>query len=409
MKARRYERRVSPLERYSLVINAAYRYHVDGIVEGQGDVDPRLLQAAVDRAAAANPAIRVRLRGWLGFSRWVDSGIAPRVRALPKSDWDGNSERGAPYLDERLDARRGGPIADLLLVPCADGKTRIVFRTLHAAIDGRGCMHWVLEVCRAMRGEALQGSDSRTTDFDVQEQYRAQIPDEPPKPPSNCIAVLAPAAPDAPERQSVRFVWRRVLLDRNLSQLLPKTAVFLADWARRREAGEIGFTVPVDYRGFRIQEMGIGNLTGYLRLTVEQGATPRSVVQQLNQRVKAFADCRQFPGAKLLLWLPVWFMLRQLRPKIDAVLHEPGPGLPTGGVVSMGTIKPEHYDMPGFKAARLYGIPGAIGKLNVIFVNTPHDVSVSFAAPAAYNHQGQLDALADAYRQHFSTAVEAAA
>ncbi|WP_028079811.1 hypothetical protein [Solimonas soli] len=409
MTSRRYQRRVSPLERYSLVINAAYRYHVDGILEGEGEVDPRLLQAAVDRAAAANPAIRVRLRGWLGLSRWVDSGIAPQVRALPRSDWDGNSEQGAPYLDERLDPRRRGPIADVLLVPCRDGRTRIVFRTLHAAIDGRGCMHWALEICRALRGEPLQGSDSRLSDFDVQERYRAQIPDEAPTLPSNCMPVLRPAAAGSAERRGVRFIWRRVLLDRNVSQLLPKTAVFLADWARRREAGEIGFTVPVDYRGFRIHEMGIGNLTGYLRLTVEPGATPRTVVQQLNARVKAFADCRQFPGARLLRWLPVWFMLRQLRPKIDAVLHEAGPGLPSGGIVSMGTIKPEHYDFPGFKAARLYGIPGAVGKLNVVFVNTPHDVSVSFAAPAAYNHEGQLDALVEAYRQHFSTAVEAAA
>ncbi|MGH8446461.1 MAG: hypothetical protein ACREVL_14410, partial [Solimonas sp.] len=64
----------------------------------------------------------------------------------------------------------------------------------------------------------------------------------------------------------------------------------------------------------------------------------------------------------------------------------------------------EHYDFDGFKAVRLYGVPGSIGKLNVVFVNSPAGVTVSFAAPAAYNHEGQLDTLAEAYRQHFSTA-----
>ncbi|MGH8444717.1 MAG: hypothetical protein ACREVL_05585, partial [Solimonas sp.] len=344
MSQRRYARRVSALERYSLVINAAYRYHVDGILEGYGDIDPVRLQAAVDRAAEANPAIRVRLRGWLAFSRWVDSGIAPKVRVMPKSDWDGNSERGAPFLNERLDARRNGPIADVLLVPCSDGMSRIVFRTLHAAIDGRGCMHWALEICRAMRGEPLEGSDSRLTDLDVQEQYRAQIQPEPAQAPVSCIPVLVPAEPGMPDRDVLRYIWRRVVLDRNISQLMPKTAVFLAEWARRREQGPVGFTIPVDYRGFRVQEMGIGNLTGYLRLTVEPDATPRTLVQQLNARIKAYADCRQFPGVKMLLWLPVWYMLRQVRPKIDAFLYKIGPGLPTGGIVSMGTIKLEHYD-----------------------------------------------------------------
>ena len=25
------------------------------------------------------------------------------------------------------------------------------------------------------------------------------------------------------------------------------------------------------------------------------------------QRLRAFADCRQFPGVRVLLWLPIWF------------------------------------------------------------------------------------------------------
>lgn len=394
----RYERPLSGLERYSLVLHGAYRYHVDGIVEGDGTVDPVALQKAVEIAAAANTAIRVRLRGVLGWCKWVDSGVAPKVRPQPLSDWDGNSEAGAPFLDEPLNPRKAA--ADILLVPCRDGRTRLVFRTLHAAIDGRGCIHWMAEVCRVMRGEAPLGSDSRLTDYDVQQQYADKIPEEPERPPSQCIPVLA-VAPEG-ERGPLRYVWRRVLLPRDVPQLLTKAAVFLAEWARQREAGEVGFTVPVDYRGFRIQEMGIGNLTGYLRLTVPEGATSRSLVVQLGQRLKAYADCRQFPGIRKLLWVPVWFMLRQLRPNIDKVLYTVTPALPTGGVVSMGSLKTETYSFPGFANGRCYGIPGAVGKLNLIFVNYPDHVTVSFAAPAAYNHQGQLDELVSAFQQHFS-------
>jgi hypothetical protein len=401
MKSRRYVRRVSPLERYSLVLNRVYRYHVDGIVEGVGEVDPAVLQAAVDRAAEANPAIRVRFRGFLAFSKWVDSGISPKVRSMPLADWDGNSERGAPFLQERLDTRRNGPIADILVVPCSDGKTRLVFRTLHAAIDGRGLLHWVEEVFRALRGEPLQGSTSTLIDLDIQEQYRQQIPEEPKGPPSACIPVLQPADTG---RDPLQYVWRRVIVNRGISQLLPKTAAFLAGWARRNANGEVGFTIPVDYRGLRTQEMGIGNLTGYLRLTVAEDATPRSLTQQLILRVRAFADCRQFPGIRVLLWTPVWYMVRKLRPKVDEFLYTVTPALPSGGIVSMGNMDTAAYSFPGFQCQMIYGIPGAVGKLNVVFINYPGFVSISFAAPAAYNSRGQLDELVTAYQQHFSAA-----
>lgn len=401
MKQARYVRRVSALERYSLVLNEVYRYHVDGIVEGVGTVDPQKLQDAVNRAAEANPAIRVRFRGFLGFSRWVDSGVPPKVRPQPLSDWDGNSERGAPFLQEKLDTLRGGPVADVLLVPCRDGKTRIVFRTLHAAIDGRGFLHWVDEVFRALRGEPLQGSDSRLIDLDIQEQYREQIPEEPKTAPVTCIPVLQPAESG---RETLHYIWRRIVIGNSVSQLLPKTAVFLANWARRQGPGDVGFTIPVDYRGLRTEEMGIGNLTGYLRLTVPEGATSRNLMQQLMQRIRAYADCRQFPGVKMLLWLPVWWMTRQLRPKVDQVLYTLTPALPTGGIVSMGNMTSDTYSFPGFLGHMIYGIPGAVGKINVVFLNYPGFVTVTFSTPAAYNHRGQLDELVSAYKQNFTAA-----
>ena len=42
-----YARRVSPLERYNLVIHRAYHYHVDGVVEGEGHLDAERLRRTV--------------------------------------------------------------------------------------------------------------------------------------------------------------------------------------------------------------------------------------------------------------------------------------------------------------------------------------------------------------------------
>lgn len=406
-KGKRYVRPLSPLERFSLGLNETYRYHVDCIIEGVGEVDPLRLQAAVDLAAAANPAIRVRLRGFLGFCRWVDSGKAPRVRQLAISDWDGASERNAPFLQERLLPLNGGAVADILVVPGTDGRTRLVFRSVHAAIDGRGLMHWMLEVCRAMRGEALLGSDSKLTDLDVQELNKDKVPPPPttPEPQRRCIPVLSPAADN---RMPVDFVWRRTVLVNPSSQLLTKAAVFLAQWARKREAGDVGFTIPIDFRGLRTQEMGIGNMTGYLRLDVPPEATPRSLVSQLNQKMRDYADCRGTPGIRTLLWIPIWYLLRKMRQAAEAALYTVTPSVPTGGIVSMGAMKLGEHSFPGFEAQTICGIPGAVGKLNLVFLNLPATdtlpprISASFLVPLAYSRDGQLDALVEAFTQEFS-------
>jgi hypothetical protein len=394
----RYVRRVSPIERYGLVLNEVYHYRVDGVVEGTGRVDPAELQSAVDRAAAANPAIRVRLHGMLGFSRWVDSGIAPVVRLMPPSSWDGAREEDAPFLLEKMQPLRGQPVADVLVVPCTDGKIRLVFRTLHAAIDGRGLMHWMAEVFRALRGENLLGSASRLLDLDVQKEHAGLIKAGSLPAPVKCIPVVAPSETG---QDSIHYIWRRVVLSRNVSQLLPKTAVFLANWARRHAEGEVGFTIPIDYRGLRTQEMGLGNLTGYVRLSVPVDATPRAAIQQLNAKVRAYEDCRERPGIRKIYWKPIKVMVRSLQPAIAKLLYTLNAALPTGGIVSMGNLTLEAGSYPGFRAEMIFGIPGTVGKLNVVFLNFPGFASVVFSAPAPFNADGQIDELAEAYRRHF--------
>jgi hypothetical protein len=392
----RYVRRLSAMERYSLVINEVYRYHVDAVVQASGTLDPETLRKAIAVAAEANPGVRVRLRGVLGFCRWVDSGIPPALRVIDYCVWDGGSEQGAEFLAPRLDPLRGGPVAEVIMARCRDGKTRLVFRGVHAAFDGRGMQHWLIEVFRALRGDDQLGSASTLTDLDVQERMKEQVTDAQP-PGGACIPVLTPGGAG-----DLAYVWRRIVIPRNVSHILAKASVFLAAWARQHGEGEVGFTVPVDYRGLRIDEMGIGNLTGYLRLTIGENDTARTVMQQLNQRVRALADCRTIPGIKAILWLPLRYMVKKLLAQLNSVLYTVNPHLPTGGLVSMGLLKTEWFSCPGFQAEEIYAIPGAVGKLNVVFVNFRDYTIVSFAAPAAYNLDGQLDAMIKAFQQNFS-------
>jgi len=257
--------------------------------------------------------------------------------------------------------------------------------------------HWMLDVFRALRNEPLLGSRSTLTDLDVQLGKRDQVTAEAGSA-ATCIPVVVPAA-DMP----LSYVWRRIEINRNVPQLLPKALVFLAAWARRQGEGEVGFTVPVDYRGLRTGEMGIGNMTGYVRVSVGREDTPRTVMQQLNQHIRELADCRSLSTAKKLPWVPVRRMAKDLQKNLHAVLYTANSFVPTGGIVSMG----QHPNVDpvrcaGFQPRCVFGIPGAAGKLNVLFINYSDFTVVAFAAPAAYNHQGQLDEMIDGFHRHFS-------
>jgi len=398
----RYHRKVSPLERYWLVLDEIYPCLATGVIEGIGEIDPVRLQQAVDRAAKANPAIRVRLRGFLGFSRWVDSGVAPRVRQMKLSDWRGDSELHAPFLLERFRALRGQPISDVLVVPCTDGKVRLVFRALHAAIDGRGVALWIDDVMRAMRGEPLLGSTSRLIDLDIQESYKDRIVPEPPVPPTKCIAVVPHGTPPA----QPHYLWRRAIIDRSVSQLLPKAAVFLAQWARRHQKGDVGFTIPIDYRGLRTEECGLGNLIGYLRLPVPDDATPRSVMQHLANRMRGFADCKEVGGIRALTWVGIRRMAQKMERSVKAVLYTESSAVPTGGIVSMAPNRLAGKSCPGFAATTMFGLPAAVGKLNVVITPFDDAMCVIFTAPSDYNHQGQFDEMVAAFERHFRRAEQ---
>ncbi len=404
MKPRRYVRYVSPYERLWLVLHEIHHCQFGCVLVGSGTFDVAEFRAAADRAAAANPGIRVRHRGFLGFSRWVDSGIPPDVKLLPPSDWDGKSERGADFLKERLDPLGGGPIARILIVPCLDGKTRFVFQVLHAATDGRGLDRWVEDVFRAMRGDPLIGSSTRLRDVEVKAKHRESVVDPVGAKPNDCIPVMTPGDTG---RDEISYVWRAATINRAVPQFLPKAAIFLGEWARRFATGEVVFVIPIDYRGLRTEVDGIGNLTGSVNLPVLAEDTPRTIMQRLNQEIRQFADCRSPARIWVLSWIPVRYLSRKLKPLAPHILYGGNRRIPAGTLVSMGKRSPEILNFPGFSFDRLFPMPVPGNKFTIIFIQAQNSIEIMFSVPSAYNDSGQLDQLVQAFSQHFSTASRA--
>ncbi|HEY3698185.1 MAG TPA: hypothetical protein VGK97_02565 [Spongiibacteraceae bacterium] len=400
MSSHDYQRILSGVERYSLVINEVYRYNVDGIVSGYGSLSADELQRAVAVAAAANPGLRVRLKSVLYFSKWVDSGIAPKVVEINAPRWDGCSELNADFLLQRFTPFDGGPIADVMLVRGADKKIFIIFRSLHAAMDGRSVMHWMQEVFRALRGEVLIGGASTLTDYDVAAQYRDHFTLDK-KPPA--MPVYIPIVPPSDQRDpELHYMWRTISIPGKINNILPRAAVYLAEYAHRQGEGVVGFTIPVDLRGRRTDVNSNGNLTGYLRIHVNPDDTPKTIMRQINQQIHDYVDCKVPLGARVLRWIPVNLLIRKLRKTLDAVLYTVNKDLPTGGLVSMGQTDQKLYSTEHFRCDRMYGIPGAVGKLNMVAINLPDVTIVTFSAPKNYNRNGEIDRLTQDFAQTFS-------
>lgn len=395
----RYERKLSGVERYSIAINEIHRYNVDALVAGTGHIDLDDLRRAVTAAAEANPGVRVRLRSMLGFAKWVDSGIAPEVKAVDIAHWDFNSDEGADFLKQRFDPMAGGAIADVTLVRTSD-KIGVAFRNLHAALDGRGVMHWIHEVFRALRGEPLLGSDSTLTDFEVAEKFRDKLPQEPKN--KEQPVYMPVVAPSATADTDLQYMWRTVIIPKRITTILPRAAIYLGKYARRQGEGAVGFTVPVDYRGLRVDANTTGNLTGYLRIHVGLDDTPKTVMQQINQQLRDHVDCRLPLLAKPLRWVPVRFIVNQLKKKSNALLYTPNAELPTGGLVSMGYANLDDYSTPSFKSERGLGIPGSVGKMNIVAVNYSDSTYVTFSVPKNYNRDGQIDRMIEEFVMEFS-------
>lgn len=380
-----YSRRMSSIERFALAINELYRYNVIVMIEGEGALTRQALQSAVDLAAAENPGARVRLKGFLGISEWVDSGIAPEVMEIQAPDWDGFSERGADFMEGRFHPLDGGPVCDLFLVKGAS-KTRIVARVVHAAMDARGLQHFVEDVFRILRGEPPVGSTSTLTNTDITSKFQDRI--KATRKAMNCIPILPPSNHDVSD---IRYVWRRMTLDRNIKNLLPKVAVFLAQYARRDSVGEVGFTVPVDLRGLREEVSSTGNLISMLHIKVDPEDNAMTVMKQINQNIRDYADCI-IPGLmKWFRWVPLSFIINDMRRNSEMLLFHTTRALSSSGIVSMGLINPADFSCPQFRATSCVGVPASVGKMGVVIMNYRDHTEVAFSTPGAYNQDGQLD------------------
>lgn len=353
-QARSTSRLVSGIERYWLAADRIHPPFVNQMVL-EGDALPEPpggdWPAVMAEAARALPGMRVRLRGFLGWSRWMADGPVPRIRRVEASSWSGRDPEGAPFLADRLSPRRG-PVAEVVL--CEGDPARVVIRTLHAATDGQGTLLFARTLFATLRGEnppvATMGP---LTDLDL--ASRLEVPGEK-TPKQDCVAPTGAAAPKAP----FATTWYRTRAPGRYRQLLARVAVGLARVTDRPVGGVIRVDIPTDLRRLVPDLRSSANLTGMLRIPVHPHLSRSRPVQAMANAIKTARESwRDLPvvrAASYARWVPLILLRRGGTVAARRCLRKQR--YPSSAVLSnLGRLPLDDFSGGGFFANRAFFIP----------------------------------------------------
>jgi NRPS condensation-like uncharacterized protein len=315
------------------------------IFDGEGILDIEKWRIAVDIASEANPGTRLILSGHLSWSRWIDSGITPRIREVDGSQWDGMSPEDAPFFQEDLSYRKG-PTCEIVLIH--GPIPRVVFRTHHGVCDGRGTLFWAEDVFRALRGEVVVGSTSRMTDVEMcrsfQNQYRTPFPTE----------HIAPTGRSKGNDTGV--IWRRCSLRGKIPNLLARCARLAAEEAWRQNEGIVRFGIPVDLRHRKPGLCSTANLSFALYVEVKKDTTPEDIARDISQQLGRGDEGRLTKGDELLEHMPLCLM-QYLTKKIIRNRHRQSIYSLSGIISNLGRVDLNRFHGGGFNAKAFWSIP----------------------------------------------------
>lgn len=382
--AKRYTRKVSSTERVYLANSRICPPFANQLIsEGEGFFDISLWKKAVETASEANPGSRLILRGVLNGSRWIDSGIAPRVREVDGSKWSGVDPENAPFLLEPLDPING-PTCEFLLVH--GNPLRVICRTLHAVMDGVGSALWAIDVYQALRGQKCSGSSSSITEQQLAKSFQKQGRTPAPH------KFIPPTG--KPEKGVSGVYWHTYKARAKDKRLLPKTAILLAREAWRHSKGPVRIAVPVDLRWRQPGLQSTGNLTNFIYITVEPHTTTEDIARSMSKQLNERYDGMLYWGDEITRFMPT-FLIEKAIKKESIQKQETGLYRNSAVISKMPSLPTELFNGGGFKTTNYYGVPPLMELIPFfIGIGTFGGDTVNFIAggPKCLMSNGRLEA-----------------
>lgn len=392
-----YVRRVSPLERLFIantILNPPFANQL--VIEGSGMLDVAQLQRALDTCSAANPGSTLTLGDGSEPLCW-QSGRPPRITRILAPDWDGYSDAAAPFLGATLDPF-SGPTCEILLVIGRDTRTFLIFRSLHAVMDGIGTLSWASDCMSALRRETPTGHGSRIIDADVAQRMMPGRTRQ--RPPADA---LHPLGRPGPANGSETFHWQRVTIPRRFeSHLLGVVAATLNNLAREN-AGDDGaarqarvrFNIPCDLRRHVASEKTTGNMFGPVFVEMTAGAHRDQfglqLVRQLYERqdVTPLSFLQQVAATGLDQWQAILADLLEQQ-------HQQGRYQFTATLSQLGQIRGGTLSCAEFFATSAYFVPPLADQVCFVACNGfDRHTEIAIALPSRFCHHDGLRMLSE--------------
>lgn len=385
-----FRKKVSGSEKFMIAYNELRPpFVIQLTVEGEGEPDPERLFDALEQCTAANPGSSLRFQEVDGEENWV-VGPPPTLTVVDAPEFRAESDDDAPFLRWALDARTG-PTCELVFVRGAE-RNYLIFRALHAVMDGQGTLAWAQDFMRCLRGEAPLGHPSPLV---VDDLVRDLAKGARPLPGPDALHPFGPAKSDTPGD----FHWRRIRVERALdSGAVGRVAVAIADLARRDGEGIVRINLPTDLRHYAPDERSTGNLFSALFLEVPPHAAPEQVGLQVvrmlykhegGRRVGVYAsdDAGSLAVHKVRVY-------RDISTMHDTPLYPFSATLSHLGTLSGASLSAEGWSARSALFVPLVGDSGCVMSLNGFDDHTELAVGLS----DAFTGEGALDELAATIR-----------
>jgi hypothetical protein len=357
--------------------------------DGTGVLDRDRWVKAVEIASAANPGSRLVLRGKWAFARWVDSGKTPPVREIDAGNWDGLSPDGAPALLNESLPPHEGPTCEVVLMH--GEPLRVLFRSHHAVMDGRGTQCWAEDIFRALNGLAPIGSSSRITELEMARSFqkKGRIPPSP--------EFIAPTG--MPQGTEPGCIWQRIRIPGRYRNLMGQVAILLAQTAWSLGKGKIRFGVPVDMRPRQPGLRSTGNLTNLIYLEINPGDNAKNLSGEIARQLDQRMDGMLYWGDRIIPYVPYAYVKHAIRNEITA-RWATGVYRNSGVISNMGRIPVENFHGGGFQANYFWGIPPGQEMLP-IFVGITYsdeDTTLVISMPKVLGNNGRMRNLMESLR-----------
>jgi NRPS condensation-like uncharacterized protein len=274
----------------------------------------------------------------------------------------------------------------------ANNRMLLMLRSHHAVMDGMGCMHFLRELFRALRGEPLLGTNAAFSDVDVMQSVGAIR--------STSRHIKTSAMTGAPQGMTRGDQWRRVYVGGPKKNLLGHIVAAMIEFAGQYTELPMLVGVPVDLRRHVPGLLSTANFTNMLLVRLEKGEGAEDFKRRLHEMLDQKMETMYPRILEIFKWLPLSWMDR-LVSRNEKNFHNKK-ALETVVVSNLGRADSSEFSCPGYRTDGMFVIP-IPGSVFAGLAGMDDHVELTINIPNVLSSNGRFDAFEKFLQQRLAS------